>query len=68
MPGTHAGILWISGDKDCGGDLGVMDTDGEITKITFEKGKLIIFPIDYLHKVEHYDGTQPRVSINITYE
>jgi len=68
MPGTHTGILWIDGSEDNGGDLGVMDATGSVSMIKFKKGKLITFPIEYLHKVEEYTGTQPRVSVNIAYE
>lgn len=68
MPGTHAGILWLRGDTDAGGSLGVMDTDGEVGIVAFNPGSLITFPIDYLHKVEHYYGETPRISVNITYE
>lgn len=65
--GTHSGILWLAGDKDCGGSLEVM-LDDNIKSIAFEPGKFITIRNDVFHKVSHYYGKTPRVSLIVAFE
>ena len=65
--GTHSGILWLAGDIDAGGSLEVM-TDENIRSIDFEIGKFIVIKNDIFHKVSHYYGKNPRVSLIVAFE
>jgi len=65
MSGTHAGILWIDGSVNQGGELQILAND-TVKTVNFEPGKLIVFESDTMHKVLHYNGTSPRTSINVT--
>jgi predicted 2-oxoglutarate/Fe(II)-dependent dioxygenase YbiX len=65
MSGTHAGILWIDGSVNQGGELQILANDN-VKTVNFEPGKLIVFESDTMHKVLHYNGTSPRTSINVT--
>jgi hypothetical protein len=67
MHGSYASIIWISGDTDVGGDLSVLIRD-QLQKIAFEPGTVLIFPIDTFHQVEFYQGSNPRISLNFTFE
>lgn len=65
--GTYSGILWITGDKNRGGDLNVMIDNG-IESIPFQVGKFIVLSNDVFHKVTHYYGSTTRTSLMISYE
>jgi|TARA_B110000483_G_scaffold7768_1_gene9170 hypothetical protein len=65
--GTYSGILWLSGNTNTGGSLEVM-SDNDITSIDFEVGKFIIIKNNVFHKVSHYYGAIPRVSLIIAFD
>jgi len=67
MHGLKACIIWISGDKDCGGELSVLHND-QLHQIEFEPDTVLIFPIDTFHQVEFYQGSSTRISLNFTFE
>ena len=68
MPGAYSGVCWIYGEEDSGGSLDVLDEVGEIENIPFKVGTFIVFKSDLLHRVNHYSGSIPRVSLNITFD
>ena len=67
MLGSGAGIIWISGDVDAGGELDILHDD-QIQQFQFEPGTVFVFPIDTFHRVEAYHGNRPRISLNFTFE
>lgn len=67
MDGEYSGIIWISGDVNCGGSLGVM-VDNNINTIEFLPNTALIFNADVLHRVNSYTGKLPRVSLNFTFD
>ena len=68
LRGDYAAVLWFAGEEDQGGDLDVLAESGELTRIKFERGKLIIFPIATYHKVSAYKGKIRRMSLNFTFD
>ena len=67
MTGTGAGIIWISGDVDAGGELDILHNN-QIQQFPFEPNTVFVFPIDTFHRVEFYHGHRPRISLNFTFE
>ena len=66
-PGEYAGILWISGEMDKGGDLQYIDEGGMLHQIPFEPNQLITIKGDTLHRVMSYYSDVPRVALNYTF-
>jgi hypothetical protein len=66
-PGDYVGIIWIQGDIDCGGDLQVINEKGEIVKYDFKPNTLITMDANMFHRVLHYSGHAPRMSLNFTF-
>jgi len=66
LEGTHSAIIWYNGEENCGGSLDVIKQDGSIENILFQVGKLIVFDIEFFHRVNHYSSVIPRVSLNMT--
>ena len=67
LKGDYAAILWFAGEEDQGGDLDVLE-NGDLTRIKFERGKLIIFPLATYHRVSVYRGKRRRMSLNFTFD
>lgn len=67
MKGAHAGIIWLSGEENYGGGLRVITQEG-VDMIDFAVGTIIIMNKDTFHKVDHYTGDTPRVSLNFTFD
>jgi hypothetical protein len=67
MQGEYSSIIWIAGDTNCGGELSVISQDG-LKTIFFEPGTVIVMPKTTFHKVEHYTGSVPRISLNFTFK
>lgn len=67
MRGTHTGLVWIAGEANCGGELGILLETG-IEHVKFDANKIVIFPIELFHCVEHYTGSVPRISLTFTFE
>ena len=65
--GKALGIMWLSGDEDCGGDFWYMDDESMMHSVKFEPSKLITIPRHWIHKVETYTGKKPRIALNFTY-
>lgn len=65
--GQYVGVLWIDGDTDEGGNTEIMLPSADIVNCNFEPGRLTVFPISYLHRVNHYSGKAARISLNFTF-
>ena len=50
MSGTHAGILWIDGSVNQGGELQILANDN-VKTVNFEAGKLIVFESDNCRQI-----------------
>jgi hypothetical protein len=68
MPGSYSGIIWIYGKEDSGGSLDILNKNGDIINTPFEIGSFIIFESNCLHRVNHYYGSVPRISLNISFD
>lgn len=67
MTGQWAGIIWLSGDENTGGNLSVLENN-QILEIKFKPNILIIISADTFHRVEHYFGPSKRISLNFTFD
>ena len=66
MTGNLAGIIWLSGDENSGGNLSVLEND-EVVEIKFKPNTLILIDSSTFHRVEHYYGLSTRISLNFTF-
>jgi hypothetical protein len=66
MTGNLAGIIWLSGDENSGGNLSVLEND-EVVEIKFKPNTLIVIDSSTFHRVEHYYGISKRISLNFTF-
>jgi hypothetical protein len=66
MTGNLAGIIWLSGDENSGGNLSVLEND-EVAEIKFKPNTLIVIDSSTFHRVEHYYGISKRISLNFTF-
>jgi hypothetical protein len=66
MTGECAGIIWLSGDENSGGNLSVLEND-EVVEIKFKPYTLILIDSSTFHRVEHYYGLSTRISLNFTF-
>jgi hypothetical protein len=66
MTGELAGIIWLSGDENSGGNLSVLEND-EVVEIKFKPNTLILIDSSTFHRVEHYYGLSTRISLNFTF-
>jgi hypothetical protein len=66
MTGDLAGIIWLSGNENAGGNLSVIEND-EVLEIKFKLNTLIIIDSSTFHRVEHYYGNSKRISLNFTF-
>ena len=65
--GAYAGIVWISGDENQGGNLSVLINDN-VEEVVFKLNTAIIMPSTMFHRVNHYYGSDTRVSLNFTFD
>lgn len=65
--GHYAGILWLRGEKNKGGDLKIIDDSNQIRSIPFNPPGLILLKKDSLHSVENYFSTERRISFNFDF-
>jgi hypothetical protein len=67
MRGTYTGIIWINGDTDCGGNLGVI-VNNFVETIDFQPKTVIVMTNETFHKVFNYTGFSTRISLNFTFD
>jgi hypothetical protein len=67
MDGAYAGIIWISGTEDCGGNLSVL-IDDTVEEVKFKLNTSIVMPATMFHRVHHYHGSDTRISLNFTFD
>jgi hypothetical protein len=67
MKGAWAGIIWLAGDENLGGNLSILEND-EILEIKFKPNTAVIIYSSTFHRVEHYYGKSSRISLNFTFD
>lgn len=67
MNGAYAGIIWITGTEDCGGNLSVLIND-TVEEVKFKLNTSIVMPATMFHRVHHYYGSETRISLNFTFD
>ena len=65
--GEYAGIIWIAGSEECGGSLSVLVND-TVEEIKFRPETAIVMPATMFHRVDHYYGSDTRISLNFTFD
>ena len=65
--GEYTCVVWAGGENNQGGELLVITEDG-IETVEFRKHRMVIFPIDAVHKVNEYDSLEYRISVLFTFD
>lgn len=65
--GEYTCVVWAGGANDQGGALMVL-TEAGIETIEFRKHRMVVFPIDAVHKVDEYMSTEYRISVLFTFD
>lgn len=62
-------LFWIRGEKNKGGAFRYLnDITGELVEVLLNPPGFIIITKDTMHSVEHYSGSEYRVSFNIDFD
>jgi hypothetical protein len=62
-------IIWLHGDTGCGGEFKfIHDETNEITVVPFSPPGFMVISKNTLHAVDHYSGSNYRISLNLNFE
>jgi hypothetical protein len=67
MTGAWAGIIWLAGNENSGGNLSILEND-EVLEIKFKPNTAVVIASSTFHRVEHYYGSSSRISLNFTFD